>query len=224
MGEPIDVVMVDDHQIFRRGLRVILEEPGEPAIHLVGEAHDAPSALALIEATVPDVLLADLQLGHDFEPGLALIRQTRHLSPHTRVLVLTAWHDSQYLFQAFQAGASGCIAKADQLASAEIRRAIAEVAGGGYYSSTLVLKRLHDLLQRGEDLTTLMVDPLTRREREVLALIAQGHSNQQIATHLVIGIKTVKTHVSNILDKLQLESRYHAAMYYRMRAGTPPDS
>lgn len=216
MHEPtIDVVVVDDHSVFRRGLRAILQEPGTPEVHLVAEAATADEALALVAEHVPDVLLADLKLG-DFEAGLELIRQVRRTSPQTGVLVITAFDEADQLLRAIQAGASGCISKADQLDSAEIRRALAEIARGGRFSSAIVLRRLHDMLQQG--VAPAIVEPLTPREQEVLALIAAGATNQEIADRLVVSIKTVKSHVSNILSKLQLQSRYEAALYYRSRS------
>ncbi|GAB4444715.1 MAG: response regulator transcription factor [Chloroflexi bacterium OHK40] len=211
----IDVVVVDDHPVFRRGLRAILEEPGTPKVRLMAEAATAEEALALVAEHVPDVLLADLKLG-ELETGLELIRQVRRTSPQTGVLVITGFDEADQLLRAIQAGASGCISKADQLDSTEIRRALVEIARGGRFSSTIVLRRLHDMLQQG--VAPTIVEPLTPREQEVLALIAAGATNQEIADRLVVSIKTVKTHVSNILSKLQLQSRYEAAIYYRSRA------
>lgn len=210
----IDVVVVDDHPVFRRGLRAILEEPGTPKVRLMAEAATAEEALALVTEHVPDVLLADLKLG-ELETGLELIRQVRRASPQTGVLVITGFDEPDQLLRAIQAGASGCISKADQLDSTEIRRALFEIARGGRFSSTIVLRRLHDMLQQG--VAPTIVEPLTPREQEVLALIAAGATNQEIADRLVVSIKTVKTHVSNILSKLQLQSRYEAAIYYRSR-------
>ncbi len=216
MEDAIDVVLVDDHEIFRIGMRVVLQEDGIPSIRLCGEAHDAPTALALVEEHTPDVLITELKLGVSFEPGLQLIRDVRSASPHTRVLVMTEFDEGVHLIPAFQAGAHGGIAKEDPIESAKIRQGIIEVAQGGVYTSPLVMKELHKMIQRGAD-NSFVRKTLTRRECEVLALIADGATNQQIADQLTISIKTVKTHVSNILDKLHLESRYQAALYYHVQ-------
>ena len=216
MGDStIDVIIVDDHPLFRRGLRTILQEPGRPEVRLVAEAATADEALTLVTNHVPDVLLTDLKLGH-LEVGLELIRKVRHISPQTGVLVITGFDEADHLLRAIQAGASGCISKADQLDGTEIRRALDEIAHGGRFSSAIVLRRLHDMLQQG--VAPTIVEPLTPREHEVLALIAANATNQEIADQLVVSIKTVKSHVSNILSKLQLQSRYEAAIYYRSRA------
>lgn len=216
MEELLEVVIVDDHPIFRRGLRAILEEPGQPSVRLVGEANDAVGALALVEEAVPDILIADLKLG-DFEAGLALIRGARQLSPHTRVLVLTGFDEADHLVSALRAGADGCVSKADRVGGDELRAALGRLAAGEPYWSPLVFRRLHDLLHRGLERGEPPAEALTRREREVLALVADGATNQEIAARLSISLKTVKTHVSNLLSKLQLQSRYEAAIYYRAR-------
>jgi NarL family two-component system response regulator LiaR len=216
MDEPIDIIFVDDHPIFRVGLRVILEEPGTPALRVLGEAADAPTALDLVEHLVPDVLIVDLQLHRDTDcaSGIGLIQATRALSPHTQVLVLTAFEETDRLIRALQAGANGYIFKTEQLDSAEIRRALQEVAAGGHFYGPQVMKRIHEMLTQEDASAPLPRDQLTRREWEVLALIAADYSNQAIADTLVISIKTVKTHVSNILSKLQLRRRELAALYY----------
>lgn len=221
MSDAINIVIVDDHPIFRRGMIALLEEPDVPAIHCLGEANDAVSGLRLVEQYQPDVLLTDLQLDNGFTSALDLIRATRERSPATAVLVMTAFDDPDVLLQVLQAGAHGCISKADQLESAAIRHAIGEVASGGHAYSPLVFKRLYQMLQRGGGPARPAApnappaNLLTEREQEVLALIANSATNQQIADQLTISLKTVKTHVSNILNKLQLQSRYEAALYYR---------
>ena len=211
--EPVEVVIVDDHHIFRHGLSMILLEPGAPSCRLVGEARTPGEALALVERLVPDVLVADLKLGDSFAPGLSMIRRVRELSPHTRVLALTAFDEHDNLVLAFEAGATGCMSKADQLQSAEIRRAIAAVAEGQPYHSPVVLQRAYERLRDRRHGAT-PEDILTPREREILALIARHYTNPQIATELSITVRTAKAHVSNILSKLQLASRSEAALFY----------
>lgn len=214
MDEPINVVIVDDHLWIRRGLRAILDEPGTPTVRIVGEAANANDALALVEQLAPRVLIADLKLGDSFAPGLELIRTVRRTSPHTEVLAITGFDDSDTLLRAIRSGASGCISKGDQLNGAEIRNGIAEIAKGRRFSSPLVYERIHTLLQQGTSEPPLFAEQLTRREQEVLALIATGMSNQEIADQLSVGVSTVKSHVSNILSKLQVSSRELAVLTY----------
>jgi DNA-binding NarL/FixJ family response regulator len=210
----IDVVFVDDHWIVRQGLRAILEEPATPPITILGEAISADEALDLVEKYVPDVLIADLKLGRNFYPGLELIRKTRRISPHTKVLVLTAFDQRDHLLQAMRAGASGCISKADQLDATLVRKALNDIVSNTAVWSPIVFQRLHELSQDREQAELLTLDPLTRRELEVLELIAGGATNKQIAEDLYIAEKTVKTHVSNILTKLHLSSRHQAADHF----------
>lgn len=217
MNEPIAVVIADDHLIVRRGLRAILEEPGEPVIQILAETDRAEIALELVEQFAPRVLLADLKYGSSFDAGLALIQQVRRTSPHTEVLVITAHdEDGDYILRAIHAGASGCISKGDQLNGAEIRAAIAEVARGRRFSSPNVLQRLYTLI-REVGSVPLYAESLTRRERQVLDLIASGLTNQEIADQLLVGLSTVKSHVSNILSKLQVPTRELAVLSYHAR-------
>src|SRR5687767_4895371 len=132
METAITIVIVDDHPIFRRGLIALLQEPEQPLIKVLGEASDPEGGLKLVEQHVPDVLLTDRQMGTDFAPALSLIRDTRQKSPTTRVLVMTGFDATEAVMQVLQAGAHGCISKADDLESAAIRHAIAEVASGGH--------------------------------------------------------------------------------------------
>lgn len=223
MNEPITVVMVDDHLFIRRGVRAILEEPGEPAVQILGEASSADAALDLVEQYAPRVLLADLKLGASFEPGLALIQQVRRTSPLTEVLVITAYdEEGDHILRAIHAGASGCISKGDELNGAELRAGIAEVARGRRFSSPKVLQRLYTLIQTGGGGLPLYRESLTKREREVLALIADGLSNQEIADRLLVALTTVKSHVSNILAKLQVPSRELAVLSFHASTSQDP--
>ncbi len=221
MDEPIAVVMVDDHLIIRRGLRAILEESGAPRIQLVGEADRAETALALVEQLAPRVLITDLKLGDTFDAALTLIQQVRRTSPHTEVLVITGFDESDSLLRAIQAGASGCISKCDELNGADICAGISEIARGRRFSSPLVYQRIHTLLQTGTSGLPLLASPLTAREQDVLALIAAGMSNQAIAERLSVQVSTVKSHVSNILSKLQVPTRELAVLSYHAQQ-TPP--
>jgi NarL family two-component system response regulator LiaR len=213
----IDVIVVDDDYYFRQGLRATLEAPGTPPIRLLGVTGDATEALRSVEEHAPDVLIVDLKLTlgeQGFDVGLDLIRRARRISPETKVLAITAHEQPDLQLLAVQSGVRGYIIKGDQIEGARIREAIATVAGGDLFYSPHAMKQLHELVQRGLDAEPL--EPLTAREREVFKLLAEGYSNKQIAEALVISQKTVKTHVSNILSKLQLKSRYQAALMYQI--------
>ncbi len=229
MDEAIPVVIVDDHLIIRYGLRAILEQPGTPSIQIVGETDHPATALALVERFAPRVLITDLKLGdhpgmghaESLVPSLTLIQQVRCTSPHTEVLVITGFDDSDTLLRAIRAGASGCISKRDEINGAEIRAGIAEVARGRRFSSPLVYQRIHTLLQTSTGGMPLLASPLTAREQEVLALIAAGKSNQAIADQLCVQVSTVKSHVSNLLSKLQVPSRELAVLSYHAQQALP---
>ena len=156
-----------------------------------------------------------LQLEAGAEPqGLILIRRLQLLSPTTRVLVMTAYDDAELVVQALEHGAMGYILKGDAIESRHIQEGIAVVAAGGSRFSTTVMAHLRSRMQPPAP----ALAPLTRCEEQVLELIAAGATNKEIARELVITEKTVKTHVSNILSKYQIKSRYQAARIHR-----PPD-
>lgn len=211
----IRVVVVDDDYYFRCGLQAALELPADPPIHLIEATGDPAQALTLVEEHAPDVLIADLKLAlgpQGFDVGLDLIRRARWISPETRVLAITAHDQADLQVLAVQSGVRGYIIKGE-IEGARICAAVAAVAGGDLFYSPHALKQLHSMIQHDPDSAPL--EPLTLREREVFTLLADGSTNQQIADALVISEKTVKTHVSNILSKLQLKSRYQIAQKYR---------
>ena len=212
--EPITVLVVDDHSVVRQGLRTFLDS--ESGIEVVGEAADGAEAVERVRELVPDVVLMDLVM-----PGLngiAATRQIAELSPTTRVLVLTSFGEDDKVFPSLRAGATGYLLKdatAEQLASA-----IRSVASGVVSLDSQVASRVLDefsALQSGLPRTTT----LTSREKEVLTLIARGLTNKEIARDLTISVKTVKTHVSNVLSKLHLLDRTQAAVY-AVREGLLP--
>jgi NarL family two-component system response regulator LiaR len=212
----IRVVIADDHRVVRDGLRFMLSQ--ETDIEIVGEAGDGQQAVRVAAATRPDVLLLDLYMPDlDGHGVLAALRDAGH---QPTVVVLTSATDDEDLVRAMRAGATSYLLKT---ASAEqVVAAVRDAAAGAASLSPALLTRLTQAMHRPE-----LVDPLERltpRERDVLCLIAQGHGNRQIARELAIGEQTVKTHVSSILTKLDLQDRVQAAIFaLRHQVATPPD-
>lgn len=205
--EPITVLLVDDHPMVRRGLRDFLTAQRD--IEVVAEAASATQALQALAEHAPDVALVDLVLLD--RHGVELIRELTHASPRTRIVVLTSYQDDQHLFPALQAGALSYLLKdiePDQLVAA-VRRAF---AGEAVLHPQLAACVIRELTGPRAAHASPSGD-LTTREREVLRLIADGRSNANIAQQVVISEKTVKSHVSNILAKLQLADRTQAAAY-----------
>jgi len=203
--DPIRVVIADDHAVVRQGLRSFLGLQDD--IEVVGEAADGAEALRAVEALRPDVVLIDLVMpGID---GLGAIERIREQAPETRIVVLTSFADESKLFAALRAGAAGYLLKDVQ--PAELAQAIRTVAAGEALLDPAVTARVLRRMSEGEPRPKHA--DLTRRELEVLHLIARGLSNKQIAAELVLSEKTVKTHVSNVLGKLRLSDRTQAALY-----------
>jgi len=189
----------------RSGLRLVLD--GEEGIEPVGEAGTARDAVFEARSTKPDVILLDIVMPDG--SGLEVIPQLLHENPETKILVLSMQDDPQYVRQAFEAGASGYVLK--EAADTEVVAAIREVARGGRYVHPELGARLvaadTDAARRTEE------DPLSEREREVLRLLALGHTNQQIAGQLYISVRTVETHRAHIMQKLRLETRAELVRY-----------
>jgi len=205
-GTCIRVLVVDDHAIIRRGLRAVLELV--PDIEVVGEAEDGTQALKLNEDLKPDVILMDLMMPE--MDGIACIRAIKARSPSPQILVLTNFAGEDMVFPAIKAGAMGYHLK-DSSPEALVT-AIRQVHRGESALHPLIAKKLLDELQSTAG-RRLAEEPLTPRELDVLKLIAQGVENKEIAVHLVISEATVRTHVSNILNKLHVASRTQAALY-----------
>lgn len=207
MDKPITVLLVDDHEVVRQGLRASLE--ARPDFTVVGEAESGEAAVKLAGEHIPDVILMDLIMpGMD---GVEATRQVKNISPRTHIIVLTSYHEDEHIFPALQAGATSYIlkdVKMDELAEA-IRRA----AQGEATLHPRVASRVIQELHSARHLELNPFTELTDREFEVLKLIAEGLSNSNIATQLVISESTVKGHVSNILSKLHLADRTQAAVY-----------
>ena len=198
----IRVLLVDDHSVVRQGLKMFLALDGE--IEVVGEAANGEEALALAHALAPDVVLMDLLM--PVMDGITAIGRLRRELPETEVIALTSVLEDDKVVGAVRAGAIGYLLKdthADDLC-----RAIKAAAAGQVQLSPQAAARLLREVKAPQG-----VETLTERETEVLRLVAEGHSNREIAQALVIGEKTVKTHVSNILAKLSVPSRTQAALY-----------
>ncbi|HEV8603539.1 MAG TPA: response regulator transcription factor [Gaiellaceae bacterium] len=209
MPERIRVLIADDHAVVREGLRTFIGLQED--LEVVGEAADGREAVAAAERLRPDVVLMDLVMPH--LDGVEAIRRIRERRPSARVIVLTSFIEDTKLFPALQAGAAGYLLK--DVEPRELSRAIRAVAAGEALLDPSVTARLLRELAEPE---RRKVDVLTERERQVLALIARGLSNKQIAAELVLSEKTVKTHVSHVLSKLQLTDRTQAALW-AVRAG-----
>jgi two-component system, NarL family, response regulator LiaR len=202
----ISVLIADDHSVFRRGLRSFLESEGD--INIVGEAASGEEAIQMVETLLPDVVVMDLVMpGVD---GITATRRICQISPTTRVLVLTSFGEDEKIFSSIKAGAMGYLLK--DVSAEDLGRAIHLIAQGEFLLHPQIAKRVLDEFTM-PNIDTTPITELTPREIEILNLIYQGLSNKEIANHLDISIKTVKTHVSNILNKLHLIDRTQAALY-----------
>lgn len=203
MPERIRVLLVDDHQVVRQGLRAFLQL--QPDVEVVGEAGGGEAAVAAAASEMPDVVLMDLVMPDG--DGVAAIRALTGAAPGARVLVLSSFADDERIFAAMQAGAAGYLLKdVDPDALAE---AIREIHRGRPVLHPDVAARL---MRRVADPAGPAAEALTPREREVLRLVVEGYANKQIARRLAITEKTVKTHVSSILQKLGVADRTAAAV------------
>jgi DNA-binding NarL/FixJ family response regulator len=208
--ESIRVLIADDHTLFRDGLRALLASV--PDIEVVGEASSGKEALRLAFEYQPDVILMDVQMP-DLN-GIEATRQILRTSPHVGIIILTMFQDDDSVFAAMRAGARGYVLKgADQ---GVLLRAVRAVANGESLFSPEIAARLMQFFASFEPASRTELFPeLTEREREILSLIADGQTNAEIAEKLVISMKTVRNHVSNIFSKLQVADRAQAAIRAR---------
>jgi NarL family two-component system response regulator LiaR len=218
MGPPITLLIVDDHQLVRWGVRTFLST--QPDIEVVGEAASGEEALLLVGELVPDVALVDLVM-----PGMEGIEVTRRIkaiSPRTQVIVLTSYHEDEHIFPAIRAGALSYLLK--DIGTEELAQAVRKAAAGEVTMHSHVAARLvRELQSRQPASSPTLTSSLTDREVEVLSLVAEGLSNTEIAARLIISENTVKSHVSNILSKLQLTDRTQAAIYAWRKGLVGPD-
>jgi len=205
----IRIVLADDHQLFRRGLRVLLEQ--QPDLTVVAEAKDGREAVTAVQAQKPDVLVIDI--GMQNLNGIEAARQLTETHVETAIVILSMHSDETYVLRALKAGAKGYLLK--DSAEADLIRAIHAVADGKSFFSPAVSKVLLDdymrKLQRSgaED----AYDLLTPREREILQLVVEGKSNKEVANMLNLSVYTVETHRSNVMEKLNLKGVPELILY-----------
>lgn len=227
--EPLTILIADDHPVFRKGLRALLASMQD--VELVGEATTGEEAIRLAEQLQPDVILMDLQMpgggGSVQDPltappetsfpqrrgGLPAIRQIVQTSPHIRILVVTMFQDDDSVFAALRAGARGYILK--DMDDEDITRAILAVGRGEAIFSPAIAERIIGYFAARPSLPTGLFPELTESERSVLALMARGVNNEEIARQLSFSPKTVRNYVSNIFSKLQVADRAQAIVKAR---------
>ena len=203
----IRILIADDHAIMREGVRALLEIHED--MEVIGEASDGREAIAQVSELTPDIILLDISM--PFMDGLEATRRIRKANPNTNVLILTQHEDKEYVLSAVKAGAAGCISK--KAVSSELVSAIRAIYRGGSFLYPPVAKLLiEDYLQR-TDGETDPYERLTDREREVLQLVAEGRTNQEIADLLVLSMKTVLGHRAKIMEKLDIHSRTDLIKY-----------
>jgi DNA-binding NarL/FixJ family response regulator len=203
--DKIRVLVVDDHAVVRSGVRLLLAR--EPDIDPVGEAGTGREAIFEARSLKPDVILMDVVMPD--QTGLEALPTLLHEQPDVKVLLLSMQDDPRYVREAFAAGASGYVLK--EAADAEVVDAVREVARGGRYVNPELGARL--VAAEAEAQRRAEEDPLSDREREVLRLLALGHTNQEIARQLYISVRTAETHRAHIMQKLRLTSRADLVRY-----------
>ena len=202
---PIRVLIADDHAIVRLGLRALIAT--EPGMEVVGEAVDGLDVVRKARSLRPDVIVLDLVMPH--KDGIQATAEITREDPGARILVLTSFAEEDKLVPAFKAGAVGYLLK--DSAPQDLLQAIRDVAQGASTLHPQIAHHLIRALRQPAERPAAM--PLTAREREVLRLVAQGLSNDEIAERLHLGERTVRTHISNILRKLHLANRTQVALY-----------
>jgi DNA-binding NarL/FixJ family response regulator len=210
--EPIRVLVVDDHALFRRGLQMVLGQEDDVAV--VGEAGDGTEALALANELLPDVVLMDIRMPR--RDGIEACTAIKDAVPSAKIIMLTMSDEEGDLYEAIKAGATGYLLK--EIPIDEVATAVRAVASGqSLISPAMAAKLLSEfatMMKRSDERPTSVPAPrLTDRELQVLKLVARGMNNRDIAKELFISENTVKNHVRNILEKLQLHSRMEAVVY-----------
>jgi DNA-binding NarL/FixJ family response regulator len=209
--EPIRVLVVDDHALFRRGLEMVLEQ--EDDIQVVGEAGDGGEAVQRAIETAPDIVLMDVRMPKG--TGIDACRAIKDSVPSAKIIMLTISDEEADLYEAIKAGATGYLLK--EISIEEVASAVRAVQNGqSLISPSMASKLLSEfatMVKRSEEKEQVPTPRLTDREMEVLRLVARGLNNRDIAKELFISENTVKNHVRNILEKLQLHSRMEAVVY-----------
>jgi DNA-binding NarL/FixJ family response regulator len=210
-GEPIRVLVVDDHALFRRGLQMVLEQ--EEDIEVVGEAGDGAEAVERAADSMPDIVLMDVRMPK--RGGIDACTAIKDAVPSAKIIMLTISDEEADLYDAIKAGASGYLLK--EISIEEVAAAIRAVnEGQSLISPSMASKLLTEfasMIKRTDDRQQVPTPRLTDREMEVLKLVAKGLNNRDIAKQLFISENTVKNHIRNILEKLQLHSRMEAVVY-----------
>jgi DNA-binding NarL/FixJ family response regulator len=213
---PHTLLLVEDHAVVRQGLRALLAAQAD--FRIVGETGDGAEAILLAERLQPELLLLDL--GLPGQTGLEVIRQLQRRVPRCRVVVLSVFSGSSYVLEALRQGAYGFISK--EAPFEEVVQALREaIAGRRYLSPPLTEQELDLYLQRAAETPPEALDTLTRREREVLLMVAQGQTNAEIAARLVVSVRTVETHRANLMRKLDLHSPAEL-IHFVLRRGLLP--
>jgi DNA-binding NarL/FixJ family response regulator len=209
--EPIRVLVVDDHALFRRGLEIVLEQ--ETDIQVVGEASDGAEAVDKASNLLPDIVLMDVRMPR--RTGIEACTAIKDVVPSAKIIMLTISDEEADLYEAIKAGATGYLLK--EISIDEVAGAIREVAGGkSLISPSMASKLLNEfasMIKKNDERQQVPAPRLTDRELEVLKLVAKGLNNRDIAKELFISENTVKNHIRNILEKLQLHSRMEAVVY-----------
>lgn len=208
----VRVVIADDHELVRRGLAMLLET--ESGIQVVGEARTGSEAVAAVLRERPDVLLVDLKMPE--LDGLGVLKVVKARAPGTRVVLLTGLEVDEAILEAVYQGADGFLFK--DVPPAELCKAIRVIAAGEVYLQPAVAARLVRLLARSQEEPPARRGELTAREREILRLMARGHTNQEIAELTGLAVETVRSHVKNILQKLEQPNRTRAVLF-ALRSG-----
>lgn len=214
MDKPIRVLIADDHAIVRRGLRTLITSQVD--MELVGEAINGVEAVMKARTVQPDVILMDMVMPR--QDGAAAIREIKKENPLARILVLTSFAEDDKIFPAIKSGALGYLLKDAE--TDQLLQAIRDVNDGKFSLDPTVALRVIRELTHASDLPPT-AEPLTERELDVLQLVAQGLTNQEIAERLMLGERTVGNHISSILSKLHLANRTQAALY-ALREGLAP--
>jgi len=208
--EPLRVLIADDHPLFRKGMRALVQ--ALPEMEVAGEATTGEDVVALAASLEPDIILMDLQMPGG--TGIAATRTILNASPHIRILIVTLFDDIESVFTALRAGARGYVLK--DAGEDAMARAIQAVGRGEAIFSPAIATRLMDYFAAPHPAVPKELFPaLTDREREVLRLIAQSHTNADIARQLSLSVKTVHNYVSNIFSKLQVADRAQAIVRAR---------
>ncbi|MFI0818870.1 response regulator [Streptomyces sp. NPDC021098] len=207
-ASPTRILLADDHALVRRGVRLILES--EPDLTVVAEAGDGAEAVEAARAHGPDLAILDIAMPR--LTGLQAARELARSRPETRILILTMYDNEQYFFEALAAGASGYVLKS--VADRDLVEACRATMRGEPFlypgAVNALIRNYLGRLREGEDIPER---PITGREEEILKLVAEGHSSQQIAELLVISVKTVERHRANLLQKLGLKDRLELTRY-----------